>query len=98
MGLKVGESESEPFWTEFIGSLKERGLTGVALVTSNAHKGLTYAIRRMLQGSCWLPGVNYVRGQTPTLIAPGPIKGSRQQPLGERHQQTAARTNDTPSS
>jgi len=53
LGLKVGDSESEAFWSEFIGSLKERGLTGVKLVISDAHKGLTNAIRRMLQGSCW---------------------------------------------
>ena len=53
LGLKVGDSESEAFWSEFIGSLKERGLTGVKLVVSDAHKGLTNAIRRMLQGSCW---------------------------------------------
>ncbi len=53
LGLKVGDSESEAFWSEFIGSLKERGLTCVKLVISDAHKGLTNAIRRMLQGSCW---------------------------------------------
>mgnify|MGYP003353297268 CR=1 FL=1 len=29
LGLKVGDSESEGFWSQFIGSLKERGLTGV---------------------------------------------------------------------
>ena len=53
LGLKVGDSESEGFWSQFIGSLKERGLTGVKLVISDAHRGLTNAIRRMLQGSCW---------------------------------------------
>ena len=34
LGLKVGDSESEGFWSEFLGSLKERGLTGVKLVVS----------------------------------------------------------------
>jgi len=53
LGLQVGDSESEAFWSQFIGSLKERGLTGVKLVISDAHQGLTNAIRRMLQGSCW---------------------------------------------
>ena len=53
LGIKVGDSETESFWSEFIGSLKERGLTGVKLVISDAHVGLTKAIRRMLQGSCW---------------------------------------------
>jgi putative transposase len=53
LGLKVGDSESEPFWSQFLGSLKERGLSGVKLVISDAHQGLSNAIRRMLQGSCW---------------------------------------------
>jgi putative transposase len=48
LGLQVGDSESEPFWSDFIGSLKERGLTGIKLVISDAHKGLTNAIRRRL--------------------------------------------------
>jgi len=53
LGLAVGDSESEGFWKEFIASLKERGLSGVKLVTSDAHVGLTKAIRRMFQGCCW---------------------------------------------
>ena len=32
IGLKVGNSETEAFWAEFIASLKERGLAGVKLV------------------------------------------------------------------
>jgi transposase-like protein len=51
--LAVGDSESEGFWKTFIGSLKERGLTGVKVVISDAHVGLTKAIRRMFQGCCW---------------------------------------------
>ena len=53
LGIQVGDSETASFWSEFIGSLKQRGLTGVRLVISDAHVGLTNAIRRMLQGSCW---------------------------------------------
>jgi putative transposase len=49
----VSDSESEGFWSEFITSLKERGLTGVRLVVSDAHMGLTKAIRRQLQGCVW---------------------------------------------
>ena len=47
LGLKVGDSESEPFWREFLASLKQRGLTGVRLVVSDAHVGLTKAVGRM---------------------------------------------------
>ena len=39
LGLKVGDSETEDFWTEFITSLKERGLTGVRLVVSRRPRG-----------------------------------------------------------
>ena len=53
LGLKVGDSETESFWSEFLASLKERGLTGVKLVISDAHVGLTKAIRRQLQGCVW---------------------------------------------
>lgn len=53
LGLQVGDSETESFWSEFIGSLKKRGLSGVKLVISDAHVGLTNAIQRMLQGCCW---------------------------------------------
>ena len=53
LGLKVGDSESEAFWAEFITSLKECGLSGVKLVISDAHVGLTKAIRRQLQGCVW---------------------------------------------
>jgi transposase-like protein len=45
LGLKVGDSESEPFWREFLASLKQRGLTGVRLVVSDAHVGLDQRCR-----------------------------------------------------
>jgi transposase-like protein len=53
LGIKVGDSESETFWAEFISHLKKRGLAGVKLVISDAHSGLTKAIRRQLQGCVW---------------------------------------------
>jgi hypothetical protein len=49
----VGDSESEPFWREFLASLKQRGLGGVRLVVSDAHMGLTKAVGRMFQGCSW---------------------------------------------
>jgi putative transposase len=53
LGLKVGDSESEPFWREILASLKQHGLTGVRLVGSDAHVGLTKAVGRMFQGCSW---------------------------------------------
>ena len=53
LGLDVGDSENETFWTEFLRDLRDRGLDGVKLVVSDAHAGLRAAIRRVLQGSTW---------------------------------------------
>ena len=52
VGLCVGPSEAETFWTEFLRSLKSRGLDGVKLVISDAHEGLKAAIRRVI-GATW---------------------------------------------
>ena len=53
LGCAVGDSETEPFWTEFLRDLRDRGLHGVQLVISDAHRGLTAAIATILQGAAW---------------------------------------------
>jgi putative transposase len=53
LGVDVGDSEDELFWTGFLRSLKGRGLAGVRLVISDAHAGLKAAIARVLQGTAW---------------------------------------------
>ena len=53
LGLDVGDSEDEVFWTEFLRSLRARGLSGVRLVISDAHSGLTKAIRKTFSGASW---------------------------------------------
>jgi transposase-like protein len=53
LGLDVGDSEDETFWTAFLRSLKTRGLTGVRLVISDAHAGLKAAIRKTMSGTSW---------------------------------------------
>ena len=53
LGVDVGDSENETFWTEFLGGLNDRGLTGVKLVISDAHAGLVKSIGRCFQGSAW---------------------------------------------
>src|SRR5215203_3220089 len=40
IGLGIGPSEAEPFWSSFIKGLVRRGLKGVKLVISDAHEGL----------------------------------------------------------
>ena len=46
LGCDVGDSESEAFWQQFLASLKDRGLHGVRLVISDAHRGLAAAAER----------------------------------------------------
>jgi putative transposase len=41
LGMTIGSSEAETFWTEFLRSLARRGLRGVKLAISDAHEGLT---------------------------------------------------------
>jgi putative transposase len=53
LGLDVGDSEDEVFWTQFLRSLNDRGLDGVKLVVSDAHSGLKAAIGRVFQGTAW---------------------------------------------
>ena len=53
LGCAVGDNETEAFWAEFLTDLRERGLTGVQLVVSDAHRGLVAAVGRILQGSAW---------------------------------------------
>ena len=53
LGLDVITSEDGAGWTAFLRSLVARGLTGVALVISDAHEGLKNAIEAVLPGSSW---------------------------------------------
>jgi transposase-like protein len=53
VGLHIGPSEAEPFWTSFLRSLVKRGLSGTRLVISDAHEGLKAAITRTMAGACW---------------------------------------------
>jgi putative transposase len=53
LGFDVGPSEDGAFWTSFLRSLVARGLRGVRLVTSDAHRGLKGAIEAVLVGASW---------------------------------------------
>ncbi len=53
LGSDVGDSEDEVFWTQFLRSLRDRGLGGVQLVISDAHAGLKKAIAKALSGASW---------------------------------------------
>jgi len=53
LGISVSTSESGAGWLTFFKDLVARGLTGVALVTSDAHTGLVDAIGATLPGASW---------------------------------------------
>jgi transposase-like protein len=53
LGLDVVTSEDGAGWLAFLRSLVARGLSGVRLVTSDAHPGLVDAIAATLPGASW---------------------------------------------
>lgn len=53
LGVMVGDSESEVFWTQFLRHLRERGLDGVRLVLGDHHSGLVKAIRKVVIGAAY---------------------------------------------
>ena len=61
LGLDVLPAESEESWTQFLKSLKERGLTGVRLVVSDAHSGLKAAARKVLKAEWQRCKVHFYR-------------------------------------
>ena len=53
LGVDVGPSEEKGFWQQLLRGLVARGLSGVRLVTSDAHRGLKAAVAAVLQGGGW---------------------------------------------
>jgi transposase-like protein len=53
VGVDCVETESEATYHQLFSDLKARGLSGVVLVTSDAHPGLKAAIARHFQGASW---------------------------------------------
>jgi putative transposase len=53
LGLHVTSAEDGAGWLAFFRDLTARGLSGVALVTSDAHRGLVEAIGATLPGAQW---------------------------------------------
>ena len=61
VGLHIGPSEAETFWSTFLKGLLRRGLRGVKLVISDAHEGLKGAIRRVFSASWQRCRVHWMR-------------------------------------
>jgi transposase-like protein len=61
LGIDIGPSEAETFWTEFLRKLARRGLRGVKLVVSDAHEGLKAAVARVLNATWQRCRVHFMR-------------------------------------
>jgi putative transposase len=61
LGMDIGPSEAEPFWTGFLRKLTRRGLRGVKLVVSDAHEGLKAAIAKILSATWQRCRVHFMR-------------------------------------
>lgn len=76
LGMAIGPSEAEPFWTSFLRSLTRRGLRGVKLVISDAHEGIKAAVAKVLKSTWQRCRVHFLRN---ALAHAG--KGQRQMVL-----------------
>ena len=61
LGMDIGPSEAETFWTAFLRKLRQRGLRGVKLVISDAHDGLKAAVAKLLHASWQRCRVHFAR-------------------------------------
>src|SRR5687768_602069 len=61
LGLDIGPSEAETFWTAFLRKLARRGLRGVKLVISDAHEGIKAAVARVLTATWQRCRVHFMR-------------------------------------
>ena len=61
LGLDIGPSEAETFWTAFLRKLARRGLRGVKLVISGAHEGLKAAVAKTLSATWQRCRVHFMR-------------------------------------
>jgi transposase-like protein len=61
LGMDIGPSEAETFWTDFLRKLRRRGLRGVKLVISDAHEGIKAAVAKILHATWQRCRVHFMR-------------------------------------
>ena len=61
LGMDIGPSEAETFWTAFLRTLARRGLRGVKLVISDAHEGIKAAVSKILTATWQRCRVHFMR-------------------------------------
>ena len=84
LGLDIGPSEAETFWTEFLRKLARRGLRGVKLVISDAHDGLKAAVARVLHASWQRCRVHFMRNALAHAGRSGPPEPQHPRSSGSR--------------
>ena len=61
LGMDVGPSEAETFWTAFLRKLARRGLRGVKLVISDAHEGIKASVAKVMTATWQRCRVHFMR-------------------------------------
>ncbi|RSU45943.1 MULTISPECIES: IS256 family transposase [Sphingomonadaceae] len=61
LGMAIGHSEAEVFWTEFLRSLARRGLRGVKLVISDSHEGIKASVAKVFSATWQRCRVHFMR-------------------------------------
>lgn len=61
LGMDIGPSEAETFWTAFLRKLARRGLRGVKLVVSDAHEGIKATVGKVLNATWQRCRVHFMR-------------------------------------
>ncbi len=61
LGMDIGPSEAETFWTGFLRKLARRGLRGVKLVISDAHEGIKASVAKVLTATWQRCRVHFMR-------------------------------------
>ena len=61
LGMDIGPSEAETFWTAFLRKLARRGLRGVKLVVSDAHEGIKAAVAKIFTATWQRCRVHFMR-------------------------------------
>ena len=61
LGMDIGPSEAETFWTGFLRKLTLRGLRGVKLVSSDAHVGIKAAVAKVMHATWQRCRVHFMR-------------------------------------
>ncbi len=81
LGMDIGPSEAETFWTEFLRKLRRRGLRGVKLVVSDAHEGIKAAVAKLMNATWQRCRVHTMRN---ALAHAGKSKRQTNSPIARR--------------